>query len=133
MNTLFMEIVPSMSKEQREALITAVIQRMSALSQQQKRQNLEESLNAIRASLTTVFHGWSIGKLTIDDAVQLMGVAVAAALRNCSVSNAEQLRALVNGFNQWMMLVANECAPGVPGEAKEAIINKIWEQAATHF
>lgn len=130
---MFREHLPSMPQETRENFVRIILQRMGDLARQAKKSRLEDSLETIKQSLIISWHGFMTNKLSLDEAEMLMGVAVAAALRNCVISTTEELKAHLAGFNSWMMIVADECAPNVSREVKEQIISHVWSHVASLF
>lgn len=95
--------------------------------QQQKAERLEESLEVIREGVVTAWTLVASGKISRDDAVIVMALAVVSALRN-SIGSSSQLKDHLSAFNAWMLTVADQAAPGVDGETKALIVNSVWDR-----
>jgi hypothetical protein len=126
---MFREHLPSMPQETRENFVKIILQRVGELARQAKKARLEDSLETIKQALIIAWQGFMTNKLSLAEAEMLMGVAVAAALRNCVIST-EDLKAHIAGFTAWMMIIADETAPNVSREVKEEIIGHVWANVA---
>eukprot|EP01106_Pelomyxa_sp_JSP_P014842 TRINITY_DN486_c0_g2_i2.p1 TRINITY_DN486_c0_g2~~TRINITY_DN486_c0_g2_i2.p1 ORF type:complete len:330 (+),score=75.11 TRINITY_DN486_c0_g2_i2:139-1128(+) len=123
--------IPSMEAEMRKQFILKIWARVADLLQGAKAQRIEESLMLLQEAMKQAMEGYASGSLSRDDAVKLLGVAVAAGLKNCNVSTKEELARHLAGFTAFMLELVDRMAPSLRPDAKKQFVVDIWDTALT--
>lgn len=133
LNRCIADFVPGMPRGTRDTLVALVLQEVVGIAKRQStsRQSLEQSLGLIRDAMERTFVAVSGGKLSIDDGISVMGIAVAGALANCSISSREDLERHMVGFSEWMNHLAGQYAPGLSEASRTQFIARVWAVAIT--